>query len=230
MNLLELLPTPPAYKLAIAMLRVDEGVRYEPYDDATGSVYVDRIEMIVRRLYKSDATLEEPISVYDAIECSGLDPLGHLTIGVGRNLEARPVSDNVVNLMLWEDLEANERLAAEWLGVNGGLLMATTRYYYYDLLSPERQAVLLGLAHWGGLRKGKAPKFKTQTCSALGLPAGTLAGDGYYFQGAEELLYKDGWDRSKGRSGWYEISPARIERYAEQWRTNTLHSDYRGEA
>jgi lysozyme len=60
------------------------------------------------------------------------DTAGHLTIGVGRNLDAKPLSDAVVQLMLDEDI--NEAWQACQRGVPG-----------FDTLSEARQHALLDM-------------------------------------------------------------------------------------
>lgn len=61
------------------------------------------------------------------------DTAGHLTIGVGRNLEAKPLSDAVVALMLDEDI-------IEALGVCTRLFMG------FDTFSEPRQHALIDMA------------------------------------------------------------------------------------
>lgn len=50
-------------------------------------------------------------------------PAGKLTIGYGRNLEAKPISNQSADMMLWEDIQEAERAAEKifgelWSGVS----------------------------------------------------------------------------------------------------------------
>lgn len=83
-------------------LRADEGVRLRPYDDATGST----------------------IHV--------LPTGGNLTIGIGRNLSARGLSDKEVDFLLQNDL---------WLCYQA----ARQVFPDFDTYSQNRRAALLGL-------------------------------------------------------------------------------------
>ncbi len=44
-----------------------------------------------------------------------LAPVGHVTLGIGHNLEAHPLSNEVIDLLLKEDIERAEREAADVL-------------------------------------------------------------------------------------------------------------------
>lgn len=84
-----------------AQLRIDEGVRGQPYDDATGK----------------------------AIRA----PKGKVTIGIGHNLDAKPLSAAVMALILEEDMDDAEA-DARALVPN------------FDRLTPVRQAVICNMA------------------------------------------------------------------------------------
>ena len=191
--------------IAARLVRQHEGVRYEPYDDATG---------------------KRPIA------------LGHITIGVGRNLEARPLTDDEVDYLLANDLAENEKQVRKWLG---SYKVETSKPYpikitagpngitqepvnkpeddwdYFDLLSDNRKAALLDLAHWGNIQSGKM--LKANLLQALKPGQSFL---NYYALAADEILYKDGKDPSNGPSGWYQISPTRAQELADIIETNRL--------
>ena len=80
------------------MLIVHEGSRQKAYDDATG------------KILRPGDTLK-----------------GHLTIGVGRNLNARGLTRSEVSMLLDNDI--------------GRALRSAERYPYFESLSPARQAV-----------------------------------------------------------------------------------------
>jgi len=67
------------------MLSIDEGIRYMPYDDATGLFLVA--------------------------------PVGLITIGIGRNLEANPLEEKVVRLIFRLDLRIAKKDAVAVIGI-----------------------------------------------------------------------------------------------------------------
>jgi len=101
------------------MLIVHEGSRQKAYDDATG------------KILRPGDTLT-----------------GHLTIGVGRNLNARGLTRSEVSLLLDNDI--------------GRALRSAERYPYFESLSPARQAVCAamvfncGPAGWATFKKTHA--------------------------------------------------------------------------
>jgi len=115
------------------------------------------------------------------------------------------------------DMEPKVR---RWLGANEGGDAGTTRYYYFDLLDDSRKAALLDLAWWGGIKSGVTLKrflITAITVASTGAKHNTALA-----KAAAEILWKDGTDYSKGRSGWYEISPTRAEEIAGIIRTGEL--------
>ncbi len=220
------IPTPlrPAVDMATHILTKDEGRRSRVYDDLDGRDYFEKVHDFV--LAADDAGLE-PI------------PLGNPTIGVGRDLDSRPLSDAAIDFLLTEDLEENLPIARRWMGHRLAEVETpppdgpdTVKVYDFDKLSPPRQAVLLCLAHWGGLTG--APMFRDFLREALQTIPYTerLA---VYAAAGQELLWKDGEDHSRGRSMWWDISQAdkpghqRIERYESMIRTGRLHPFYKGD-
>ena len=171
------------------------------------------LSIAARLVRQHEGVMHEP---YD--DATGKRPiaLGHITIGVGRNLEARPLTDDEVDYLLANDLAENEKQARRWLGQGE---MHTAHSYsagdYFDLLSDNRKAALLDLAHWGGIAKAKNMR--------AWLIDGILSGSEIaYEKAAREILYKTGTNPSKGRSGWYQISPTRAQELADIIETNRL--------
>lgn len=194
-------------EIARNMLEGDEGVRLKPYCDKCGKPWmeceIERLGFI--SLYDFASEDDHSLSSLRRI-CEEHDvcPGGKITIAMGRNLEDRALSDKEVDLLAQNDIIRNEIAACDFIGEG-----------YFFKLSLDRRAVLLCLAHWGGLESAKM--FSLFTRAALNTEPDENASY-HYGVAAEELLWKDGRDHSLGRSGWWNISQPRIERYAAIWR------------
>jgi hypothetical protein len=163
---------------------------------------------IRERYLRESAAAPTPDMMIDAhMEELGICPGGSPTIAVGLNLYARKLCDAAINAQLEHDLAENEKQVREWLGFvrlseqESGAGFEVNDYF--DLLSSNRQAALLDLAHWDYLEPGSWPNFRGHLIDAL-----TIGGPGctFYADAARELLWKDGNDESKGRSGIYTLS------------------------
>lgn len=106
------------------MLIAHEGVRFEPYDDRTG----------------------KPLLPLGTLK-------GRLTIGVGRNLTDRGLSQREVNYLLDNDIARATRGAA--------------KYPWFDQLNEPRQAVCISMVFNCGAR-GWSSFEKTHRCLAFG--------------------------------------------------------------
>lgn len=232
MDILKLLPTSEAQRLAVVILKKDEATRLRPYCDKTGVEYVKRVYEVFGELCFTDATADWN-RISEHLKSFGITPLGKMTVLTGLNLEARSLSMEANDVQLYMDILENERQVRGWLGTykhpgkrvwTGNL--RTEWSYHFDELSPLRQAVLLALGHWGGITK--ASQFRAWTLRALSPQFNDpqIAWD----DAAEELLYKDGGDPSKGRSGWWNISESRVTRYSEMWQSGELHKHYQEES
>jgi GH24 family phage-related lysozyme (muramidase) len=62
-------------------------------------------------------------------------PVGHTTLGIGHNLDAHPLSNEVIDLLLKEDIERAEREAAAVIDAE-----------IYETLSENRKLGLINLA------------------------------------------------------------------------------------
>jgi lysozyme len=98
--------------IAKALIERHEGRRLKAYDDATG----------------------KPVKSGDTVR-------GHVTIGVGRNIGQRGLSDAEVDIMLANDLADGEAAAAAFAGPA------------WEKLNDVRKAVVIDMAHHLGMPK-----------------------------------------------------------------------------
>jgi hypothetical protein len=206
--------------LAVTMLRKDEADLDYIYCDKCGKPWRECMDRREEWLASNDMvslTWDTPLeTLYDD---HGICPGGTMSTATGRNVEARKFSDDERALMLSNDLAENEAQVREWLGVNP----SRTRdyeYWYFDSLSDTRKAALLDLAHWGNIQSGR--QLREYLISAIE-HNNSSAGFGY---AAREIVWKDGDDSRKGRSGWYEISPTRAQRLADTIETGVMPEFY----
>ena len=150
-------------------------------------------------------------------------PGGSPTIAVGLNLYARKLCDAAINAQLEHDLAENEKQVQSWLGYEKLTEQEAGAGFevrdYFDLLSSNRQAALLDLAHWGNIQSGKKLRRYILDAIQCEIP---ISKSGAYELAAQEILFKDGLNESKGRSGWYDISPTRAEELAAIIETDEL--------
>lgn len=108
-----------------------------------------------RTLLKVRLVAKERDCRYPYDDATGKRPVlptgGKLTIGVGRNLEAKPLSDAVVALMLNEDIDEAEAACRK-------------RFAWYDALDDTRQRVVVEMMF--NLGETRLLKFK-QTLAYL---------------------------------------------------------------
>ena len=153
----------------------------------------------------------------------GICPGGSPTIAVGLNLYARELCEEAINAQLVHDLAENEKQVQSWLGYEKLTEQEAGAGFevrdYFDLLSSNRQAALLDLAHWGNIQSGKKLRRYILDAIQCEIP---ISRSGAYELAAKEILFKDGLNESKGRSGWYDISPTRAEELAAIIETDEL--------
>lgn len=197
-------------EIALKMLKEDEGSRGTPYCDLCGKPWRECMEDRETWLIDIDfvADLGSDFMLREMQEF-GICPGGKISIAMGRNLEARPLSDEEIAFLAAGDIKENEIAACNFIGEQ--------RFFQ---LTTMRQAVLICLAHWGGLES--ATKFRglirlAADTLAMGTYDAAVKAQEYFGLAAIELLWKDGRDTSKGRSGWWKISANRIEAYARIW-------------
>ena len=171
---------------------------------------------IRERYLRESAAAPTPDMMIDAhMEELGICPGGSPTIAVGLNLYARKLCDAAINAQLEHDLAENEKQVREWLGYEKLTEQEAGAGFevrdYFDLLSSNRQAALLDLAHWGNIQSGKKLRRYILDAIQCEIP---ISKSGAYELAAQEILFKDGLNESKGRSGWYDISPTRAEELA----------------
>jgi len=153
-------------------------------------------------------------------------PGGNPTVGVGLNFYARELCAEAIEAQQIHDLGEAERQVREWLGMkNRPPNYSWKPICRFDLLSDNRKAALLDLAHWGNIQSGKM--LRKSLLSAIGSsPTPQLT---FFEDAAREILWKDGYDEIQGRSGWYEISPTRATELAEIIETDELPTWAKGE-
>lgn len=126
---------------------------------------------------------------------------GKLSVGYGRNLDDRGISEEEAEAMLRRDLLEAEKSAEKWIRFP----VAWIR------LNDERQGVIAELAFWlgrGGL--GKFKRFRSAIVECR------------FDAAADELLFVDPGDSPLVPSILHTQAPARTERLAEIIRKGTL--------